>query len=262
MVSQINEQLLDEKLEQLEKARAWSPRVISKLETLIRSADDYALFRINPYQYAAEKNMTVNEVIDLFLYSAKFGLLEMEWHLICHTCGHVVESFRELSNLHTHFVCINCTTESDVALDDFVKDELLPPSGMSTGAFWIAVERLVAEFGPAIAGLHHPGRPHQRGERHAGQATGHDGVGRHSGGIRMRGVDHRVDLVRPQEVGEPLCTAETADTGGDRLRPGRRGAPGQRQRRLEAHVAGDALGQSRGFRGAAEDENTHCRIGR
>jgi len=73
---QLNEPLLDEKLAQLEEARSWSSRVISKLETTIRTADDYALFRVNPLQYAREKGMAENEAIDLFLPAAKVGLFE------------------------------------------------------------------------------------------------------------------------------------------------------------------------------------------
>jgi len=73
---QLNEPLLDEKLAQLEEARPWSSRVISKLETTIRTADDYALFRVNPVQYAKDKGMAENEAIDLFLYGTKVGRFE------------------------------------------------------------------------------------------------------------------------------------------------------------------------------------------
>jgi hypothetical protein len=72
----LNEPLLDEKLAQLEEARSWSSRVISKLETTIRTADDYALFRVNPVQYAKDKGMAENEAIDLFLYGTKVGRFE------------------------------------------------------------------------------------------------------------------------------------------------------------------------------------------
>jgi hypothetical protein len=61
---QLNEPLLDEKPAQLEEARSWSSRVISKLETTIRTADDYALFRVNPLQYAKEKGMAEAERLD------------------------------------------------------------------------------------------------------------------------------------------------------------------------------------------------------
>src|ERR1051326_6854386 len=98
----INESLLDEHLGKLEGARTWSPRVISKLESFIRTADDYDLFRVNPIQYATDKNMAESEAIDLFLHSAKLGLFEMEWHLVCPGCGHVVESLRNMrSEEHT-----------------------------------------------------------------------------------------------------------------------------------------------------------------
>ena len=52
---QTNEDLLDKRLAALELARAWSPRIISKLENHIRSAEDAKLFRINPCSFAAEK---------------------------------------------------------------------------------------------------------------------------------------------------------------------------------------------------------------
>src|SRR5258706_8677525 len=117
----INEDLLDELLGKLESARAWSPRVISKLESFIRTAEDYDLFRVNPIQYATEKNIAESEAIDLFLHSAKLGLFEMEWHLICPGCGHVVESLRNMHRLHSVFVCNQCAFEASVSLDDYIQ---------------------------------------------------------------------------------------------------------------------------------------------
>ncbi len=120
-VVQLNETILEDKLEQLEKARGWSPRVISKLETFIRTSDDYDLFRINPIRYAADKNMAEAEAIDVFLHGAKIGLFEMEWHLLCASCGHVVESFSELARLHAHFTCTMCMAEQTAAMDDYIE---------------------------------------------------------------------------------------------------------------------------------------------
>jgi class 3 adenylate cyclase len=117
----INETLLDDLLAKLESVRTWSPRVISKLETLIRTGDDYALFRINPIQYATEKGIAENEAIDLFLHSAKLGLFEMEWHLVCATCGNVVESFRQMHKLHSTYICNQCAFENAATLDDYIQ---------------------------------------------------------------------------------------------------------------------------------------------
>ena len=73
MEAAVHEKILDERLAALERARAWSPRVISKLESHIRTADDVALFRINPIRFAAENSIAEAETIDLFLHGAFSG---------------------------------------------------------------------------------------------------------------------------------------------------------------------------------------------
>jgi class 3 adenylate cyclase len=88
---------------------------------LIRADDDYALFRINPIRYATEKGMAENEAIDLFLHSAKLGLFEMEWHLVCAMCGNIVESFRHMHKLHSTYVCKECAYENKATLDDYIQ---------------------------------------------------------------------------------------------------------------------------------------------
>ena len=44
-MTNLNDALLDDLLGKLESARAWSPRVVAKLEALIHSENDYNLFR-------------------------------------------------------------------------------------------------------------------------------------------------------------------------------------------------------------------------
>src|SRR5436190_24115160 len=116
----LNETLLDAQLARLERARDWSPRVISKLEAFMRTADDPALFRVDPIQYAAEKGMAEQESIDLFLHASKLGLFDLEWDLLCACCGQVFSSLRSLRRLHTHFVCEMCGMVNDVQLDDLI----------------------------------------------------------------------------------------------------------------------------------------------
>lgn len=117
----LDESLLDDLLGKLESVRPWSPRVISKLETLIRTGDDYSLFRVNPIQFATEKGIAGPEAIDLFLHSAKLGLFEMEWHLVCATCGNVVDSFRNMHKLHSTYICNQCAFENTATLDDYIQ---------------------------------------------------------------------------------------------------------------------------------------------
>jgi class 3 adenylate cyclase len=121
MAFPLNENLLDSTLAKLEQVRTWSPRVISKLETFIRTADDGALFRVDPVHYAVEKGLAESEAIDLFLHGAKLGLFEMEWHMVCACCGHVFQNLRGMSDLHAHFICNICRMENTITLDDFIQ---------------------------------------------------------------------------------------------------------------------------------------------
>jgi class 3 adenylate cyclase len=117
----VNEHQLDERLSQLEQARHWSPRLISKLETFIRSAPDFDLFRVNPVQYAVERSVTEAEALDLFLHATKVGLFEMDWHIVCPHCGYVVDSLHSMSQLRTHYLCPTCAADDDYSLDDYIQ---------------------------------------------------------------------------------------------------------------------------------------------
>lgn len=119
--SSIQYSLLDEYLGQLEKVRIWSPRTIAKLEGLIQAEDETALFRLDPLQFASEKNLAEAEAIDLMLHAAKIGLFHMEWHLVCVSCGGIVDSFQQLANLHAHFVCRLCSVENNANLDETIR---------------------------------------------------------------------------------------------------------------------------------------------
>jgi class 3 adenylate cyclase len=120
MISAVNEPLLDERLAALEEARAWSPRLISKLESHIRTADDLALYRINAFSFAQERHLAENEIIDLFLHATSLGLFSMDWSLYCPQCCCVVESFRSLKSLHNHYHCAFCQVGFDAALDEYI----------------------------------------------------------------------------------------------------------------------------------------------
>ena len=119
-IVQVNEQELEQRLGLVEMARSWSPRVISKLENVIRSYQDDDLYRFNPIRYAIQTGMAESEAIALFLHATRSGLLTMEWHLVCASCGHLVESLRGMGNLHSHYNCDMCFAENEATLDDFI----------------------------------------------------------------------------------------------------------------------------------------------
>ena len=121
MAGKTRDKVLAEKLEALQKVRQWSPKILEKLETHIREADDFPLFRINPLRFAADRGLIESEAIDAFLHGAKLGMFQMEWSLVCPTCGDSVESFQALNKLNSHFHCAVCNLNWEATLDDFIQ---------------------------------------------------------------------------------------------------------------------------------------------
>ena len=121
MAARLKEKVLAEKMETVRKAKNISPKVLEKLEALIRAGDDFSLFRINPIRFAADSGVIEHEAVDAFLHGAKIGMFQMEWNLVCPTCGDSVESFRSLNKLNPHFYCTVCDLNSEATLDDYIQ---------------------------------------------------------------------------------------------------------------------------------------------
>jgi class 3 adenylate cyclase len=120
-MTSIDERLLESRMTEVEQARSWSPRVISKFETLIRGGDEAGVFRINPLAFARDRAVTEPESIDLFLHAARAGLVDMHWDILCPHSGLVLESFGKLQSLRSHFVCGLCDIDGHTELDDFIE---------------------------------------------------------------------------------------------------------------------------------------------
>jgi class 3 adenylate cyclase len=120
-MTSIDERLLENKMTHIEQARAWSPRVISKFEALIRSGDEVSVYRANPVAFARDRGVAEPESIDLFLHAARAGLFDMHWDILCPHSGLVLESFGKLRGLRSHFVCGLCDIDGQTDLDDFIE---------------------------------------------------------------------------------------------------------------------------------------------
>ncbi len=120
-VTQVDEAELDAKLEEVEKARSWSPRLVAKLEALLHSPDEASLMRMNPLAFARDKGVSPHEALDLFLHAARAGIVTMDWHLLCPACGMAVESFASLRSLHKGFFCSLCVLQTEASLDDYIQ---------------------------------------------------------------------------------------------------------------------------------------------
>jgi class 3 adenylate cyclase len=116
----LDEAFLDDRLAELERLRGWSPRVVSKLESFLRSDDEWALFRANPYAFAEERGVNADEAVDLFLLASKVGLVQMTWSLLCPGCGAAVQSFASLKSVCASFHCALCSVDVETSLDEYV----------------------------------------------------------------------------------------------------------------------------------------------
>jgi class 3 adenylate cyclase len=120
MPTRFDEAALDRLLAELEAARSWSPRMVSRLEALIHAEDDAELFRVNPLTFAAERGFNETETVDLFLHASAVGLFSMDWLLICPRCACAVESFARLRAVLRRFRCPECLNEYETAMDDYI----------------------------------------------------------------------------------------------------------------------------------------------
>jgi len=117
----VSDDVLQARLADLAAARSWEPAILASLESFIRSADDYDLFRVNPIHYGSAAGLAEAEAVALFVHAAKVGLFEMDWQLLCAYCPQVAGSFRELDKVHPRFQCEFCNAINDVALDDYIQ---------------------------------------------------------------------------------------------------------------------------------------------
>jgi G3E family GTPase len=79
----------------------------------------------------------------------------------------------------------------------------------------------------------------------------------HLHGEGMRRVDHRLDALLVEIVGEPLGAAEAADAHRNRRGGGVRCAAGERQRGLDIAALRQPSRQRAGFAGSAKQEQPH-----
>ena len=115
--------------------------------------------------------------------------------------------------------------------------------------------RGIGNLDPTIAGARHPWRPAQRKQRYAGGCRRVGRVGRDDCGVRMRGIDERVDAFGCQILAKTLGATKSADPHLHRVRGWRRGAAGERNRYGHIDAFGKTFRQASRFRRATENED-------
>src|SRR5438445_13887745 len=76
------------------------PEAVSAIEKLIEDAPDRELCRINALAFAAEHKLDEEDVIAAFLHSARRGIFDMSWNILCPGCGGVLDSGTTLKTVN------------------------------------------------------------------------------------------------------------------------------------------------------------------
>lgn len=100
--------------------------VVDRLVKFIGAADDFALARIRPYALADEWKLPRRAVLEACLRSTRFGLLDLQWELLCPLCRGAGETGKSLSDISSQVHCEVCRIDFTVNFDRFVEVTFRP----------------------------------------------------------------------------------------------------------------------------------------
>ncbi|MEP6568411.1 MAG: DUF5939 domain-containing protein [Acidobacteriota bacterium] len=103
-----------------------SAEVTDQLVKLVGSADDFNLARIRPYALADEWKLPRRAVLEACLRSTRFGLLDLQWELLCPLCRGAGETGKSLSEISSQVHCETCRIDFTVNFDRFVEVTFRP----------------------------------------------------------------------------------------------------------------------------------------
>ncbi|WP_048440016.1 adenylate/guanylate cyclase domain-containing protein [Caenimonas sp. SL110] len=92
------------------------------IEALVQDGADASLHRINVIEFAADRALPTDTVLDAFLHAAKLGLFEMSWNLLCPGCGGVLNANQSIKTIEQHdYACAICAAGYEPSLDGMVE---------------------------------------------------------------------------------------------------------------------------------------------
>jgi class 3 adenylate cyclase len=97
------------------------PALIERLTAHLRTADDPDVLRMRPFALADAWGAERMEVLRLFLYATRAGLLELEWDVLCPNCRGPSVRAQALSDLAENAHCSSCNIRYDVNFDESVE---------------------------------------------------------------------------------------------------------------------------------------------
>ncbi len=113
---------IDQKIRALKSYSILDAAFIDKFYEILKSSDDWGLFRINPFRFADINKLDEQKTLDVFLHAAKVGIFHFEWNLICPVCGGVSHSYDSISEIRDdHYFCAVCDRSVATDLSEYIE---------------------------------------------------------------------------------------------------------------------------------------------
>src|SRR6516165_3388313 len=98
------------------------PWTVGAIEELVRDAPDRALSRVNVLGFAAASGLDEERMIAAFLHSARLGIFELSWNVLCPSCAGVIEESATLKSVNRdEYHCAWCAAGYAPILDEIVE---------------------------------------------------------------------------------------------------------------------------------------------
>jgi class 3 adenylate cyclase len=98
------------------------PQPTRAIEKLIQDGPDRELSRINALAFAAKHSLNEEDVIAAFLHTARLGIFDMSWNILCPACGGVLDSGATLKTVkQAEYQCVLCAEGCEPTLDEIVE---------------------------------------------------------------------------------------------------------------------------------------------
>src|SRR3982751_240470 len=97
-------------------------KVVDAIARLIEDGEDHELNRVNVLDFAKQHGLDEEHAISAFLHSARLGLFDLGWNVLCPGCGGVLGAHSTLKALKPdNYHCALCACGYKASVDDQVE---------------------------------------------------------------------------------------------------------------------------------------------
>jgi adenylate cyclase len=106
------------------------PELVARLCQTLEQADDMSLDRIRPYALADHWDASRRDVLAMFLYATRLGLLDFRWDLLCPSCRSARDRVTDLGDVGRTVHCHTCQIDYTANFSQSVELTFRPNSAV------------------------------------------------------------------------------------------------------------------------------------